>query len=306
MAVCGTRFGQLWIDTLWVSRSFRVVAVVARGSQHSKAVCKRYGVPLVKRVSSVRVQVDAAVVAVGGPAGENLAMDWLKRGIPVLLEHPVRHGFLKQIHAKKNANACLLVNGHFSDLPEVRKFIRICVEGIRNLKTFTVAFTATERTLYSSVDIIVEFLTDEQISKALQSKNWRRKHSNSLQLGPMKLIPSLVPDTGEEDTPAASIGGHLIQCWLPQSRVVLVGPTGPVITLNADNVATTMWDFHQPNRFADWRPFYSTTRPAALLKALRRLLGRGSQLRMAARTHRDLLVALLCRRIFDVHHRASR
>ena len=82
-------------------------------------------------VAGVKTSVDAAIVAIGGKAGEKISNDWLIRGVPVLMEHPVGPLFLAKVWRRGGRIGRLHINGHFCELPTVVKFIQVCREAKR-------------------------------------------------------------------------------------------------------------------------------------------------------------------------------
>ena len=105
IVVCGTRFGHAWIDTIANSkRRYQLVAILARGSRHSKDIGLQYRVSIATSVAAVKAKVDAAIVAIGGKAGEDITNEWLMRGIPVLMEHPVSPSFISKAQRKQEVH----------------------------------------------------------------------------------------------------------------------------------------------------------------------------------------------------------
>jgi thiazolinyl reductase component of yersiniabactin synthetase len=297
IAVCGTVFGQAWIDVISRHRRrYQLVAVVARGSRHSKDVCRRYGIPMATSVSAVNAPVDAAVVAVGGGAGEEIAFEWLRRGVPVLMEHPVGPSFVERAQRGFGSRTRLHINGHFCDLPAATRFIRICRAAAKGHEAYAAVIIATPRTLYSCLDIAVALLPPRELARI----RFRRPGLNSLgepefRLGPLRLSVKLMCSTSDADDSAGSLGGHFIQLWLPDRRITLVSPTGPIITLGTEKLREATWSHDGASKGPSWERYDLVERPAALIAALDRLVG----VHPSPPSRKDLQGPLLVSRIWE-------
>lgn len=297
IVVCGTRFGHAWIDTIANSkRRYQLVAILARGSRHSKDIGLQYRVSIATSVAAVKAKVDAAIVAIGGKAGEYITNEWLMRGIPVLMEHPVSPSFISKAQRKDKRSTCLQINGHFCDLPTVRKFIKICKKAVERHSAYSAVVIATPRTLYSCLDIAVALLSP----RALARVRFRRPELNALgdpefRLGPLRLKVNLMCSTSTDDNAAGSLGGHFIQLWLPDRRITLVSPTGPIITLGTVALREATWIHNGTSSAPSWNRYCFEQRPAALIAALDRVVRHYPKSLLEEHLQRALLVS----RIWD-------
>ena len=243
-------------------------------------------------VAGVKTSVDAAIVAIGGKAGEKISNDWLIRGFPVLMEHPVGPLFLAKVWRRGGRIGRLHINGHFCELPTVVKFIQVCREATRGHGAYSAVIVATPRTLYSCLDIALALLP----SRGLARIRFRRPELNALgdpefHLGPMRLRVNLMSDTSSDDDAAGSLGGHFIQLWLPDRRIALVSPTGPIITLGTDALRTATWTHSGRSNAPSWNTYDSEERPAALIAALDRMVRASPRSSHKAQLRRPLLVS---------------
>jgi len=297
IVVCGTGFGHAWIDAITrCRRRYELVAIIARGSRHSKDICHQYGVPMATSVPAVKTKIDAAIVAIGGKAGEDITNEWLIRGVPVLMEHPVSPSFIGKVQRRGESFTRIHVNGHFCDLPTVIRFIKICKRAIEPHRAFSVAVIATPRTLYSCLDIAIALLPSREMTKI----RFRRPELNFLgdpeyRLGPLHLKVNLMCSTSSADDAAGSLGGHFIQLWLPDQRITLVGPTGPIIMLGSVGHRGATWIHSGASSAPSWYRYSVEQRPAALIAALDRIVRNHSK----SSRNEHLQRALLVSRIWD-------
>jgi len=243
-------------------------------------------------VAEVKTAVDAAVVAVGGKAGEDITNEWLMRGVPVLMEHPVGPSFLGRVQRGGGSLAPLHINGHFCDLPAVIRFINVCKDAMRAHGAYSVVIMATPRTLYSCLDIAAALLRPRDIAKI----RFRRPELNALgdpefRLGPMHLKVNLICPTSAADDAGGSLGGHFIQLWLPDQRIALLSPTGPIITLSTAARRRATWIHHGASTAPSWNRYCLEQRPAALIAALDRVVGAYPRPSLKEQLRRALLVS---------------
>jgi thiazolinyl imide reductase len=156
--VCGTRYGSAYLQAvkpLWGhDAGLRLVGIVALGSDRSRELAARYGVPLYRAEREVpRGGVDLVCVAVPGPAGTQLAVDFLRRGVHVLAEHPAEPADLSAALAEARSRGLVYhLNAHFADLETVWPFFAVCARATERPLFLTA--TTNPRTLYSCLDLV--------------------------------------------------------------------------------------------------------------------------------------------------------
>lgn len=92
--VCGSTFGQFYIDALMkYSEFFEIAGLYARGSERSIELAKRYGIPLFTSIKGIPNEITLACVVIRsegvGGDGCKLAIQLMERGIHVIQEQPV-------------------------------------------------------------------------------------------------------------------------------------------------------------------------------------------------------------------------
>jgi thiazolinyl imide reductase len=98
--------------------------------------------------------IDLALAALPSSA-DGVVLELLKRGIPVLCEHPRSPASVQQaFEVAEGTGAAFQINGHFGDLPAARSFATACRERIPASPSRFVQITAQERSLYAALDVL--------------------------------------------------------------------------------------------------------------------------------------------------------
>ncbi|HML59404.1 MAG TPA: Gfo/Idh/MocA family oxidoreductase [Solidesulfovibrio sp.] len=127
---CGTRFGRAYLEGLRLAPGFVLAGILARGSQRSHQLAARYGVPLYTSLDRIPGSIGAACVVIRssivGGAGTHIALDLLRRGIPVIQEHPMHPREVRQCQQlAADAGTVHYLNTHHVHLQETQKFLRL-------------------------------------------------------------------------------------------------------------------------------------------------------------------------------------
>jgi pyochelin biosynthetic protein PchG len=162
-AVCGTTFGQLYLEAFRAPDCpFELAAVVARGSAAAEAVARRYGVPCVRDVELLRdVDVACVVVRAGivGGAGSELAQTLMRRGVHVLQEHPLHHDELAEcLRTARRAGVRYRMNAFYAHLEAVRRFVAAARALLRQQPAVFVDATCGFQLAYSLFEILADAL----------------------------------------------------------------------------------------------------------------------------------------------------
>ena len=161
IVVCGTGYGSSYLQALWNHPSgLRLAGIVARGSDRSQALARHWGVPLWRSPDAIpQGAVDAACVAVGWQAGRDLVLAFLRRGLPVLAEHPMEPGDVEDaLAAAREHGAVLHINSHYADLETVQPFLAACAAARQRSRPLFVSAMSNPRALYSCIDLLARAL----------------------------------------------------------------------------------------------------------------------------------------------------
>lgn len=165
LVVCGTRFGEAYLQALAQGvAGVELKGILAQGSERSRQVAHRLGVPLWQRPEDARSHVDAAAVVIRsgalGGAGTAVAQAFLDTGCPVLMEHPVHPVEWRRLQDKATTGATILhVNSVYPYLEPIDVFIdRVAAwheaRVVDDARPAYVEATTSRQLLYSTLDIL--------------------------------------------------------------------------------------------------------------------------------------------------------
>ncbi|MGW5453097.1 Gfo/Idh/MocA family oxidoreductase [Nocardia sp. NPDC003979] len=160
LLVCGTTFGQVYLDAIASDpESFALAGVLASGSVRSRRIADERGVPLYTAVDQLPADIDAACVVVrsgllGGP-GTRLAEALLEREVHVLQEHPVHHDELAGcLRLARKHGVQYRLNTFYEHLEPIRRFRGAAAELLQRHKPLFIDAAAGFPVAFGLLDLI--------------------------------------------------------------------------------------------------------------------------------------------------------
>jgi thiazolinyl imide reductase len=142
------------LQALRHQRHYELCAILAQGSPRSVSVGRSHQVPLWRRVEDLPDDIDLACVALPLKAS-HITLDLLRRGIPVLCEHPQHSEFLRRaFRIAQVRGAEFHLNAHFGDLAAPQSFIRKCEQTRRRDRLAFISVLSSDRALFAALDIL--------------------------------------------------------------------------------------------------------------------------------------------------------
>lgn len=168
--ICGTRFGQFYIEAIRLLPDVEIVGILAKGSERSKKCSEYYNIPLIIRLDDVPEDVEFACVAVKsevlGGSGTNLALELMKKGIHVLFEQPIH---LKEVtecfKAAQNYNVKFKVANLYINLIAIENFIENVRVISQKEKPLFINIDFATQVSYPLVQLLEEIFPDFRIGK---------------------------------------------------------------------------------------------------------------------------------------------
>lgn len=236
--LCGSNYAAAYIPSLRQSGgSFELIGVLARGSERSIRLATRHGVTLWTRVEDVPPFVQAAIVALPPVAATDVAAQLLRRGVHVLMEHPVRADRLANLRLEaESSGAVHLVNCHFAELSSAQAFIELCRQQ-RALESPTWASVVTApRSAFSTFDLLgralgalSEYSLERELTTSLTAEHPFESFRGSISGTPVRVQCSR--EIGQVDDGSDSPVPQRLEIGFPSGNVTLHSFAGPVIWL---------------------------------------------------------------------------
>ncbi|MDB8680959.1 Gfo/Idh/MocA family oxidoreductase [[Ruminococcus] gnavus] len=165
VVVCGTVFGRYYLEGIRkIPERYTLTGIFARGSTHSKQVAEHYGVPLFTDIEMItKENADIACVVVSsaiiGGNGTDLALNFLKKGIHVIQEHPVHLREYQKCLLMSSKNRCKYkLNTFYPDLLSIKHMICIVNKMREKLPIIFIRAECSVQLLFPMLDIISQVL----------------------------------------------------------------------------------------------------------------------------------------------------
>jgi pyochelin biosynthetic protein PchG len=162
--VCGTRFGQVYLESFRrPGGPFELAGVLAGGSERSVRCAQRMGVPLYTRPDQLPDDIDAACVVIRsgllGGRGSDLAMALMARGIHVLQEHPLHQDELAAcLRQARRHRVVYHLNSFYVHVAPVRRFVAAARELLARQPVRYIDAACGFQLAYSLLDILGQAL----------------------------------------------------------------------------------------------------------------------------------------------------
>lgn len=161
--VCGTTFGQIYLDAIERNPDLKLVGIMAQDSERSKLTAQKYKVPLFHGIEEVPEDIDIAFVVIrsrclGGP-GTDIAKGLLEKGVHVLQEHPVHYRDMEELAKTATGHKKVyLVGNLYKHMEQVKNFIACAKELNEKSELLYLRAAFSSQVSYPAMDILLEAL----------------------------------------------------------------------------------------------------------------------------------------------------
>lgn len=231
--------------------SLQLKAILAKGSTYSRSSAKIFEAAYYMDLQSIDwTEIDMVCVIISEKkGGNNIVQTALKRGIPVLMEHPVSCSFIESMQALAlKYDTLFWVNYHYAFCRNVQDFIDKIKQYSLDHKSVFLRIATCLRNLWSVLDIVGRALGQ---FKQLEIRAIKTKFlSGVIQLfeGTINDIPVLlmIQDTYSiEDKNQNQMFAHLIEWHFENSMWMLPNNiNNPSIYVNNENENTQNKELH--------------------------------------------------------------
>lgn len=235
--VCGTTFGQFYIEAIKRHQDmFELAGILAGGSEHSQLCARSNGVPIYKDVSELPEDIDLACVVIRsgvlGGKGTDTSKTLIARGINVIQEQP--------LHKKEIAECMKLAAKHkvkfavgnlYMHLESIKAFIEASKYLSSNYDINYIDMSFISQVSYPAVQIMTEFLPS---MKPFRIDSVQKKNPYSILAGEVGRIPFIMRVYNE-------VNPDDVNNYIRFLHRISIGTSGGILTLNESN-GSVIWN----------------------------------------------------------------
>ncbi|WP_344084966.1 Gfo/Idh/MocA family oxidoreductase [Luedemannella helvata] len=162
--VCGTRFGQVYLEAFrHPDNPVQLAGILSGGSDRSRACARHYDVPHYTSPDDIPDDVDIACVVIRGGLlggqGADLALRLMVRGLHVLQEHPLHQDELAAcLRQARRSGVVYHLNSFYVHVEPVRRFLAAVAELTRSQPIRYIDAACGFQLAYSLLDVLGQAL----------------------------------------------------------------------------------------------------------------------------------------------------
>lgn len=161
--VCGTTFGQIYLDAIKSNPDLELVGIMAQDSERSKLTAQKYNVQLLQSIEELPEDIDIAFVVIRssclGGRGTDIARSLLEKGINVLQEHPVHYKDIEELAKAANRQKKVYQVGNlYRHMEQVKNFIACAKELNEKNDLLYMKAAFSSQVSYPAMDILLDAL----------------------------------------------------------------------------------------------------------------------------------------------------
>lgn len=240
--VCGTGFGKVYINSILKMPQYSVAGILGKGSGRSCKIAEDLGVPFFKNINDINIEVDCACVIVpnasGGGSGHEIAIELLKKDIPVLLEHPAHEKEISQC-LKASGNNAFMLNPFYRHTPPVKRFFEAAKIISKSSKLVNASLECPIHVLYDGLDMLCYGLgkvapwkigSIAEIPESLSEPGGGNKVVGAL-IGDIPVTIKVNTEVDRDDPDHPLHLYHRLELTFSTGRLCLVNTNGPIVWL---------------------------------------------------------------------------
>lgn len=304
VVVAGTRFGEHYLAALardsrrpgasfQGGESYELAGIVAQGSERSRAIAAKLGVPMFQAIDALPRDIDTVCVVVRsrivGGQGSALAEAALRRGYNVVQEHPVHPSDARAMFGlAKEQGVTYAINTLYPNLPHAGIFTDFVASYCERKQPAFIELTTSLQLLYSALDILQRGLgpfTDIRVQEAQVPEGWAQSPRPFkvlyAEVAGIPVTVNLQTTLDPSDPDHHSYVMHRISLGDTEGQISLASSFGPVTWSHsiyaedyASNSSDASWllnpEKHQASRF-NTQPLaicLGSTEPRSLAQAV--------------------------------------
>lgn len=241
--VCGSRFGQFYIEALKDMENIEVIGLLANGSNRSVKCADHYNLKIFTSVESLPKDIDVACVAIGssvfGGNGVKIAKELLKKRINVLFEQPIHVREISELYNTAiSHNVKIKIGNLYNNLPAVRNFLlNVDRANMISHPSYLMVDLNTQLS-YPVSGIIKQILKDTTVVNENYKYIEQKSCCNilSMNVNNVEVLVKAFNEIGKNNLDSDMRMLFSMVVGYPSGRLVLSSPLGPVFWEQSPNV----------------------------------------------------------------------
>lgn len=238
--VCGSGFGKIYVNAIRKMEDFYISGILGSGSKRTKALAKELEVPYFEDVNDDKIVADIACVIIpnsgAGGRGFEVAKALLKRGISVLLEHPIHEREILECFKVAKDNH-FMINPFYRYTDPFLNFLNILDELKKQSSVINMSLECSINVLYDGIDMLsccLDSISNWKLGDVsdLYSLGIRDKICDTILVSEVGNIPvtfKINRNVDKHDIDHPMHLYHRIEANFTNGRLCLVNTNGPIV-----------------------------------------------------------------------------
>lgn len=235
--VCGTRFGQFYLEAIKKrSDVFELAGILAGGSERSRKCAEYYRVPLYSSVEELPDDIELACVVIGssvfGKSGTDIAKKLIERKINVIQEQPVHQKDIQDCYRLAVKNKVLYSVGDlYVHMEQINSLMKAVKTSVSHSEILMVEMTCASQVLFPAIHILTRMFADYGYITSVDILGKTGPFSSvNIKIGNIMVLLKVYNRTDRFADDQNMLLLHNITVWTDQGSIIL-----------SDNYSDILW-----------------------------------------------------------------
>lgn len=239
VVVCGTRFGQFYLEAVKKrSDVFELAGILAGGSERSRKCAEYYGVPLYRSVDELPDDIDLACVVIGssvfGKSGTDIAKKLIERKINVIQEQPVHQKDIQDCYRLAVKNKVIYSVGDlYVYMEQISAMMKAVKTAVSHSEILMVEMTCASQVLFPAIHILTKMFADSGYITSVDILGKTGPFSSvNIKIGNIMVLLKVYNRTDRLADDQNMLLLHNITVWTDQGSIILSDDYGDILWKN--------------------------------------------------------------------------
>ncbi len=237
--VCGTRFGQFYLEAIKRrSDVFELAGILAGGSERSRKCAEHYGVPLYSSVDELPNDIELACVVIGssvfGKSGTDIAKKLIEKKINVIQEQPVHQNDIQDCYRLAVKNKVIYSVGDlYVYMEQISAMMKAVKTSLSHSEVLMVEMTCASQVLFPAIHILTKMLSDSGYITSVDILGKTGPFSSvNIRIGSIMVLLKVYNRTDRLADDQNMLLLHNITVWTDQGSIILSDDHGDILWKN--------------------------------------------------------------------------